>query len=95
MLENHADFTAYLVNMFDVIGQFDTVYDDLTLLVLFQVIDAANHGRFAGTGWPADDDALAPADFQIDVFEYVKFAVPFMYAVELHANFGRTVGSGR
>ena len=59
MLEHHADLAADLVDLLEVVGQLDAVDDDAALLMLLEPVDAADHGRFAGAGRPADDDALA------------------------------------
>ena len=48
VLEHHADLAADFVDFLQVVGQFDAVDDDLALLVLFEPVDAADHGRFAG-----------------------------------------------
>ena len=67
VLEHHADFAPHLVDLLQVVGQFDAVDDDLAALMLFQPVDAADHRRFARAGGAADDDALAAHDLQIDV----------------------------
>jgi hypothetical protein len=53
VLEHHADFAADLVDLLQVVGQFDAVDDDLALLVLFQPVDAADQRRLARAGRPA------------------------------------------
>ncbi len=47
MLEHHADFAAHLLDMLEVMAEFDVVDDDASLLMLFQPVDAADHRRFA------------------------------------------------
>jgi hypothetical protein len=79
VLEHHADFAADLVDLLQIVGQFDAVDDDLALLVLFQPVDAADHRRLAGTGRPADDDALAAHDLEVDVAQHVEIAVPLVH----------------
>ena len=44
VLEHHADITADGVDLLQIVGQLGAVNDDMTLLVFFQVIDAADHG---------------------------------------------------
>ena len=80
VLEHHADFAAHLVDLLEVVGQLDAVDDDAALLVLLQPVDAADHGRLAGAGRPADHDALAARDAQIDVAQHVEVAVPLVHA---------------
>ena len=78
MLEHHADLAADLVDLLQVVGELDPVDDDPALLMLLEPIDAADHGRLAGAGRAADDDALAARDVQVDVPQNVELAVPFV-----------------
>ena len=78
VLEHHADLAADLVDLLQVVGELDAVDDDLALLVLLQPVDAADHGRLAGAGRPADDDALAARDVQVDVLQHMELAVPLV-----------------
>ena len=66
---------------------FDAIDDDLTLLMLFQAVDAADHRRLAGAGRAADDDLLPLLHPQADIFEHMKLAVPFVDVIELDHNF--------
>ena len=59
VLEHHAHFAPNFRDVLQVIGQFDTIDDDVALLMFFQAIDAANHGGLAGTRWAANDNSLA------------------------------------
>ncbi len=79
VLEHHADLAANFLDLFQVVGQLNAVDDDLALLMLFQAVDAADQGRLAGPGRAADDDAFAGFDVQVDVFEDMEFAVPFVH----------------
>ena len=83
VLEDHADLAADLIDVLDVLGEFGTVDDDLSFLVLLQSIDTADHGRLAGTGRSADHDTLALVHTQVDVLEHVELSVPFMYLTQL------------
>jgi hypothetical protein len=66
VLEHHADFAAHLVDLLEVVGQFDAVDDDLALLVLLEPVDAADQRRLARARLgPADDDALAAHDVRL------------------------------
>ena len=83
VLEAHADFAPDLVDLLQVAGQLDAVDDDAALLVLLQPVDAADHRRLAGAGRPADHDALAALDREIDVAQHVELAVPLVHADDL------------
>ena len=87
MLEHHADVAADFVDFFQIVGQLSAVHDYLALLMLFQPVDAADQRRFAGTGWPANHDALAAPDFQVDVAQHVKLAVPLVHGDDLDGGF--------
>ena len=84
MLEHHADFATDFVDLADVVGELDSIDDNLTALMLFQAIDATDHRRLAGAGWAADNDALAGIDAQVDVLQDMELAVPFVHANHLH-----------
>ena len=64
------------------------VDDDLALLVLFQAVDAADHGRLARAGRAADDQLLTAADLQVDVAQDVELAVPLVHADHLDGGRG-------
>ena len=44
MLKDHAHFAAHFINALDVSGQLDAIDNDLAFLMLFQPIDATDHG---------------------------------------------------
>ena len=88
MLEHHADVAAHLVDLLEVVGQLDAVDDDAALLMLLEPVDAADHGRFAGAGRPADDDALAAHHLEIDVAQHVEIAEPLVHADDFHRHGG-------
>ncbi len=88
VLEHHADVAAHLVDLLDVVGQLDAVDHDAALLVLLEPVDAADHGRFAGARRPADHDALALGDPQVDVAQHVEIAVPLVDADQLDRDAG-------
>ena len=83
VLEHHADLAADLVDALEVVGELDAVDDDSALLVFLQPVDAADHGRLAGTRRPANHHALAAADRQVDVAQHVEIAVPLVHADHL------------
>src|SRR5215472_5971783 len=91
LLEHHADLPADRLDVLDIRGQFDPGDVDLTLLVLLQSVDAADHRRFARAGRPADDDPFALSDLEIDVLEDMEFAIPF---VDLAQRDDRLAGPG-
>ena len=95
VLEHHADFAPHLVDLLQVAGQFGAVDDDAALLVLLQPVDAADHGRLAGARRPADHDALAALDREVDVAQHVEFAVPLVHADDLDGERVRRLGSNR
>jgi hypothetical protein len=86
MLEDHSDFAANFVNLFQVRGQFHAIDNDASDLMLFQAVDAPDHRRLAGSRRPADDDALFAQDLKVDVAQDVKIAVPLVDVRELDCN---------
>ena len=86
VLEHHADLAPHLVDFLQVCGQLDAIDDNAPGLVLFQAVDAADHGRFARSGWAADNDALAPHDLEVDVAQHMKIAIPFVQVGDLDGN---------
>src|SRR5690242_19479452 len=70
VLEDHADLAAYLVDLLQVVGEFDAVDDDAAGLVLLETVDAADHGGLARARGPGDDDALTAVDAQVDVAQH-------------------------
>ena len=89
LLEHHADLAPDQVDVLDVLAELDAVDDDLALLVLFEAIDAADHRRLAGARRPADHDALAAMDGEIDVLEDMEVPVPLVDAGHLDDDVGR------
>ncbi|SIK51626.1 Uncharacterised protein [Mycobacteroides abscessus subsp. abscessus] len=47
VLEHHADVAAHGVDVFEVVGEFDAIDNDLALLMLFEPVDAADQGGLA------------------------------------------------
>jgi hypothetical protein len=84
VLEHHADLAAHRVDVAAVLGQLMAVDDDAAAIMLLEPVDAADHGRLAGSGGPADNDALAALDAQIDVAQHMKVAIPLVDADELN-----------
>ncbi len=78
LLKHHADFSAHLVDLLEVLGQFHAIDDDTAALPALDPVDASEQRRLAAAGWPANDDALAPHDGQIDVAQHVEGAEPLV-----------------
>jgi hypothetical protein len=89
-LEDHTDVGTDLIDLPHVVGEFRTLNDKLTLLMLLKTVDAADQRGFAGPGRPADDDLLPLVNDKIDVSEDVKLAVPLVQAD--HLNRSRCTG---
>src|SRR5258708_896629 len=83
LLEHHADLAADRLDILRIRAQRDTGDDDLAALVLLQPVDAADHRRLPGAGRPADHDAFALVDLEIDVLEDVELAEPFVDMAQL------------
>jgi hypothetical protein len=88
VLEHHADIATDLVDLLDIVGKLHTIHHNVTLLVLLQAVDAADHGRLAGTRGAADDHALTLGDREVHILEHVEFAIPFVHIRELHGRVG-------
>ncbi|BCB18934.1 hypothetical protein OCUBac02_18280 [Bosea sp. ANAM02] len=71
-LEDHADLAADVLDALEPGMDGGAVDDDLALLVLFELVQAADQRRFAGAGGTADDDALAARDGEVDVAQDVE-----------------------
>ncbi|CDX20985.1 6-pyruvoyl-tetrahydropterin synthase [Mesorhizobium plurifarium] len=87
VLEHHPDFATDFLDLFEVVGQLNAVDDDLARLMVLEPVDAADHGRFAGAGWPANDDPLSTAHSQIDVSQGMKITVPLVHGCNLDGRF--------
>ena len=79
-LEHHADFAPDVVDAPQIRPEFDAVDDDLAFLEFLERIDTADQRRFARTRRPADHDALAFADIEVDIAQYMKIAEPLVEA---------------
>ena len=51
----------------------------LAPLMFFQTVDAADQGRFSGTGRSADDDPLLLYHSQVDALKHMEFTKPFVH----------------
>src|SRR5262249_29622485 len=88
MLKHHADLAADLIDLFQIRRQFHAINEDASRLMLFQTVDAADHGGLARSGWSTNDDALTAHDLQIDVAQDVKIAVPLVQIDEFNRSSG-------
>ena len=82
LLEDHADFAPQVARLPHAAVQQLAIEADFAFLIAFEAVDAADERRFAGAGRAADDEALAFADVEVDVFQRVVFAVPLVEAVD-------------
>ena len=80
LLEHHADLAAHLMDVAQIARQFDSVNEDPAALMRLEPVDAADQRRFAGSRRPADDDALAAFDLEVDIAQSVEVAEPLIYA---------------
>jgi hypothetical protein len=81
-----------MVNVLEILIQGYAIDDNSAFLVLLKMVDTANQGGFSGAGRAADNDSLSLVYGKIDIFEYVKINVPFIYLVKFDNNFA---GNGR
>ena len=93
LLEHHAHILADLFDGLDVVGQLGAVDDQMTLLVLFESVDAADQGGLARARGTTNHDAFTACHMQLDVAQHVELAVPLVDTVEFDDRGGR--GHGR
>jgi hypothetical protein len=74
-LEYHADFAPDRFHFLLVVGQFEPIHRDAAAVVLLQPVDAADHGRFARAGRPADHHLLTLRDREVNVSQRLVGAV--------------------
>ena len=67
VLEHHADLAAYRRDVLEIVGKLIPADPDLSLIMLIEPVDAADHGGFPGSRWAADDNTLTGRDFQRDI----------------------------
>ena len=92
VLEHHADLAPDDVDAAQIIGQLGAVDDDLAGLVLFESVDAADHGRLAGARRPGHNDALALHHLEVDVAQHMKIAIPLVDVDQLDRGLGGRQG---
>ncbi|MNG15593.1 hypothetical protein D3C84_994350 [compost metagenome] len=79
LLEDHANLTADAGHAGGIASQLDAVDEHLAFLEVFQQVQATNQRRLAGTRRTADDYDLTAGNVQVDAFEHMKFAIPFVH----------------
>jgi hypothetical protein len=79
LLKYHPDFTADFSDVFQVVGQLDPIDQNFPGLMFLEPVDATDHGGLARPGRAADDDTFSLLYLQMDAFQCVKVAVPFMH----------------
>ena len=83
LLEHHADFAPQVARLPHTAVEQLAIEADFAFLIAFQAVDAADERRFARAGRAADDEALAFFDVEVDVFQGVVFAVPFVEVADV------------
>ena len=68
-LEHHADFPPHLVQSPGVRAHLHPVEDDATLVVMLDLVDAADQRGLSRTRRPAQHDPFAPAHLQVDLVQ--------------------------
>jgi hypothetical protein len=76
-LEDHPDLAANGVNVFDRACQLTTGNNNFTAIVLLKPVDTADHGRFAGPGWPANHNPFALVHLKINVAQGLEVTKRF------------------
>jgi hypothetical protein len=89
VLEDHPHLRTDFFNVLDVVGQLDAIYDDATLLMLLQPVDAANKRRFARPGRAADHDPFLPGYRQVDASKHMKFTKPLVHVHDFNHGVSR------
>src|SRR6185437_933379 len=77
-LKHHVYFTPHVVDTPKIRPKFDAVDDDPAFLKLLERVDAADQRRFTRTRRPANHDALAFTDVEIDVAQHMKITEPLV-----------------
>ena len=92
LLKHHAHFAAHRVDVLEVVVQRRVVDDDIAGLMFLQAIDTADQGRFSRPRGPANDNPFPGVDRQVDVFQDVEVAKPFVDIGQLNNDLVRYVG---
>ena len=78
VLKHHADLATNRFYMTQIVGDFSTVNNDLTFLMLFKPVDASNERGLSRARRSAHNDTLALSDIQIDIAQHMELAVPLV-----------------
>src|SRR3546814_18024121 len=90
-LEHHADLAAQATQVAGPVGDGCPADGNLTLLPLFQTIQAAQQSRLAGPGRAAKDCAAAGLDIEGDAVDRTPGAVPRSEGRRVREEGGSTV----
>src|SRR5690606_21754046 len=74
----HAGVAPDSLDVFQVVGEFDPIDDDATLLVLLETVDRADEGGLARAGGSTDDYLFPTLDPDVDPPQDMKLAEPFV-----------------
>ena len=74
-LEYHSDLRADCLKLLQFRTDLHVIDNDLSGIVLFEVIDAADKGGLARAGGTTDDDALAACNFQINAAQGLEISI--------------------
>ena len=89
VLEAHANLAAYLVDILDIVGELDTIDDDLASLVFLEPVDAPQQGRLARSAGANDDHHLLRVHVEADAAQGVDLDVAARdFAPNLHGVVG-------
>src|SRR5450631_2531942 len=78
-LKYHADLTADRLNVAHAGMHAPAVDHDIALLMLLELVEAADQRRFSGAGRTADDYPLAPRYREIDISQRLVAAIEFVH----------------
>ncbi|AEW72795.1 hypothetical protein EcWSU1_01356 [Enterobacter ludwigii] len=74
LLEHHAGFLANQTVVDFRVIHLQAIDNQIAAGDLFQLVDAAQQGRFTGTGWPDNDHHFTLFDVQIDIVQHLGWA---------------------
>src|SRR6218665_2913190 len=88
LLEHHAHLTSHGIHVLALVPrELDAVHGDAALLHLLHLIYAPNERGLTESGRAADDDALAGLDFEVDVGQDLKLAIPLVGLLDANDGF--------
>ena len=90
LLEDHPSLLADLLDVLDIVGQHDAVDRYGAGVVNLEAVDAANHGRFAGTRRADHNHNFLLPNGDIDVLQCLEVAKELVHADKLDHGFAGT-----